>query len=76
MEPTAYSSLTLAQLTREHDVNNYTGLSVESFKLLFDHVKEKAAIMHYWRGLFRTGCTFGPFQMPLLPVVVPLFPFC
>ena len=47
MEPIAYSSLTFAQLTREHDVNNYTGLSVESFKLVFDHVKEKDVVIHY-----------------------------
>ena len=60
VEPTAYSSLTFAQLTREHDVNKYTGLSVESFKLVFDHVKEKAAVMHYWRGPKGTGDTSKP----------------
>ena len=60
VEPTAYSSLTFAQLTREHDVNSYTGLSVESFKLIFDHVKGKAAVMHYWRGCKGTGDTSKP----------------
>ena len=32
------------------NINNHTGLSVESFKPTFDHVEEKAAIMHCWRG--------------------------
>ena len=60
LEPMAYSSLTLAQVTREHDVKKYTGLSVESFKLLFDDVKGKAAVMHYWRGSKGTGDTSKP----------------
>ena len=60
VEPTAYSSLMFAQLTQKHDVNSYTGLSVESFKLIFDHVKEKAAVMHYWRGSKGTGDTSKP----------------
>jgi len=50
VSPLAYSSLTFAHLTREHDVKNFTGLSVDSFRLIFDNVKEKAAVMHYWRG--------------------------
>ena len=57
VEPTVYSSLTFAQLTPERNANNYTGVSVDSLKLIFDHVKEKAAVMHYWRGSEGTGGT-------------------
>ncbi|PFX11930.1 THAP domain-containing protein 11 [Stylophora pistillata] len=55
INPLAYSSLTFAHLTREHDVNNFTGLTVKSFRLIFDHVKGKALVMHYWKGPKRTG---------------------
>ena len=36
------------------------GVSVESFKLIFDHVKEKAAVMQYWSGCKGIGDTSKP----------------
>eukprot|EP00794_Sanderia_malayensis_P016401 gene16401-18038_t len=60
VDPQAYSSLTFAHLTRECDSNNFTGLSVDRFRLIFDHVKDKALVMHYWKGPRITGDTSKP----------------
>ena len=38
------------QLTRDADVQFYTGLSnTNVFKTLFDHLNLKASVMHYWK---------------------------
>ena len=39
------------QLTRDADVQFYTGLSNTNVcKTLFDHLSRKASVMHYWKG--------------------------
>jgi hypothetical protein len=43
--------LASVQLTRDADVQFYTGLSItNNFKILFDHLSPKASAMHYWKG--------------------------
>ena len=38
------------QLTRDADVQFYTGLSnANVYKTLFDHLSPKASVMHYWK---------------------------
>jgi hypothetical protein len=42
--------LASVQLTRDADVQFYTGLSnTNVFKTLFDHLNLKASVMHYWK---------------------------
>jgi hypothetical protein len=44
-------SLDSLQLTRDADVQFYTGLSNTNVsKTLFDHLIPKASVMHYWKG--------------------------
>jgi hypothetical protein len=44
-------SLASVQLTRDADVQFYTGLSNTNVaKTLFDHLIPKASVMHYWKG--------------------------
>ena len=44
-------SLDSVQLTRDADVQFYTGLSNTNVsKTLFDHLIPKASVMHYWKG--------------------------
>jgi len=50
VSPYAYDSLTFAQITRENDASQFTGLSCIKFELLFTYLKEKASTMHYWKG--------------------------
>ena len=39
------------QLTRDADVQFYTGLSnTNVFKTLFDHLSPNASVVHYWKG--------------------------
>jgi hypothetical protein len=43
------------QLTRDADVQFYTGLSnTNVFKILFDHLSPKASVMHNWKGPRKT----------------------
>jgi hypothetical protein len=44
-------SVASVQLTRDADVQCYTGLSnTNVFKTLFDHLSPMASVMHYWNG--------------------------
>ena len=44
-------SLASVQLTRDADVQLYTGLSnTNVYHTLFDHLIPKASVMHYWKG--------------------------
>ena len=48
-------SFTFTQLTREIDVRFFTGFpNTETFEMVFNQLKPKAANMHYWRGLKET----------------------
>ena len=50
------SALTFAQISRNHDVNFYTGLAnTDAFLTLFKYVQRKASRMHYWKGLNSTS---------------------
>ena len=50
------SDLNFAQITRECDVNFYTGLrSSAAFKMMFEHVQTKAVELHYWRAQKNTS---------------------
>jgi hypothetical protein len=43
-------SLASVQLTRDADVQFYTGLSnTKVLKTLFDHLSLKASVVHYWK---------------------------
>ena len=43
--------MTFGHLTREYDVRFCSGLpSTNGFKMLFEHLMEKASVMHHWRG--------------------------
>ena len=44
-------SFASVQLTRDADVNFYTGIkNCEAFQFLFDHLAQRAQSMQYWRG--------------------------
>jgi len=44
-------SVASVQLTRDADVQFYTGLSnTNVYKTLCDHLSTKASVMHYWKG--------------------------
>ena len=50
-DQTCSLSLASIQLTRDTDVQFYTGLSnTNVYKTLFDHLSPKAYAMHYWKG--------------------------
>jgi hypothetical protein len=43
--------LASVQLTRDADVQFYTGLrNTNVFKTSFNHLNPKASVMHYWKG--------------------------
>ena len=47
----AYSSLTFAILSRNHDVSMFTGVpSTSAFECVFSFLQKKASLMHYWKG--------------------------
>ena len=49
--PLAYSSLTFAVLSSNHDVSMFIGLpSASAFECVFSFLLKKASIMHYWKG--------------------------
>ncbi|KAK3107777.1 hypothetical protein FSP39_022010 [Pinctada imbricata] len=49
-------SFASVQLTRDADVNFYTGIkNCEVFQFIFDHLAVKARNMQYWRGDKQTG---------------------
>ena len=51
VSPLAYTSLTFAILSRNHDVSMFTGLpSASSFECVFSFLQKKASIIHYWKG--------------------------
>ena len=50
------SAMIFADLTRDHDVTFFTGLSNSSnFKLVFEFLSKKATTMHYWKGKKNTS---------------------
>ena len=49
-------AMIFADLTRNCDVNYFTGLrNIDAFRLVFDYLSEKARVMHYWKGLSNTS---------------------
>jgi hypothetical protein len=50
-DQTCSLSLASVQLTRDADVQFYTGLrNTNVFKTLFDHLSPTASVMQYWKG--------------------------
>lgn len=50
-DKTVFISMRMQQLTREHNVDFYTGLNgTAAFNVLFDLVVKKVAIVNYWKG--------------------------
>ncbi|CAC5411920.1 unnamed protein product [Mytilus coruscus] len=48
-------SIASVQLSRDADVQFYTGLlNTPVFKTVFDHLSMKASVMHYWKGQKQT----------------------
>ena len=49
-------AMVFADLTRDCDVNYFTGLrNTDAFRLVFHYLSEKARVMHYWKGLSNTS---------------------
>ena len=49
------STMIFSDLTRDVDVNFFTGLQdAATFKIIFDYLSKKGAYMHYWKGLKNT----------------------
>ena len=49
IDPLRAGSMAFSRITREGDVCFYNGMqSTAAFKLVFEHLQQKASVMHYW----------------------------